>query len=660
MGSPDRSGGRSLGYRSVTTTTAPARPVDPVDAVPPLPKLTVLGVQHVLAFYAGAVIVPLVISQGLGLSQQDTIHLINADLFTCGIASIIQSAGLGRRIGVRLPLLQGVTFTAVSPIIAIGLASGGGTQGLAAVYGSIIIAGLVTFFGAPYFARLLKYFPPVVTGTLLTVMGTTLIGVAAGDVVRWGESDPAAMVPGLLYALGTLAVIVLVQRIFKGFLATISVLIGLVFGTGVAAVLGHTDFSGVASAAPVGVTQPFFFGWPAFSLTGVISMIIVMAITAVETTGDVFATGEVVGKRITPRHIAAALRADGLSTTLGGVLNSFPYTCFAQNVGLVRLTRVKSRWVVTAAGVIMIILGVLPKAGAIVAAIPAPVLGGASLAMFANVAVVGIQTLGKVDMHDNRNAVIVSTSIGLAMLVTLQPTIAQAVPAWLQILFGSGVTLGSIVAIVLNLLFFHVGRQKGPDVAVAHGRPVRLDEVNAMSKEEFVAAFGGLFPVTWPVARAWEDRPFESTEELREAFQQVVLSAGPDEQRALIDSYHDIAELVLTDPEEATADVRALQETGSLALAGDRLDDRDRTEIAALSQAYREKHGMPWVVSLANLASRGQLVGDGWHRVASSPARELVTAIAEVGHIADARFDALVADANPIRSAWARKFEQLS
>lgn len=642
----------------MTSTTAPVRPVDPVDAVPPLPKLTVLGVQHVLAFYAGAVIVPLVISQGLGLSTQDTIHLINADLFTCGIASIIQSAGLGRRIGVRLPLLQGVTFTAVSPIIAIGLASGGGTQGLAAVYGSIIIAGLATFFGAPYFAKLLKYFPPVVTGTLLTVMGTTLIGVAAGDVVRWGQADPAKMGPGLVYALGTLAVIVLVQRIFKGFMATISVLIGLVAGTAVAAALGHTDFSGVATAAPIGITAPFFFGWPAFSLTGVISMIIVMAITAVETTGDVFATGEVVGKRITPRHIAAALRADGLSTTLGGVLNSFPYTCFAQNVGLVRLTRVTSRWVVTAAGVIMIILGLLPKAGAIVAAIPAPVLGGASLAMFANVAVVGIQTLGKVDMHDNRNAVIVSTSIGLAMLVTLQPTIAQAVPSWLQIIFGSGVTLGSIVAIILNLLFFHVGRRRGPDVAMAHGRPVRLDEVNAMSKDEFVDAFGGLFPVSWPVARAWDDRPFESTEELREAFQHVVLTASPEEQRALIDSYHDISELLLTDPEQAAEDIRALQETGSLAV--NRLDDRDRTEIAALSQAYRDRHGMPWVVCLANLAGRKQLVGDGWHRVASSPARELVTAVTEVGHIADARFDALVADANPIRSAWARKLEQLN
>ena len=642
----------------MSTVEAPARIVDPVDAVPPVPKLAVLGVQHVLAFYAGAVIVPLVIAQGLGLSPEDTIHLINADLFTCGIASIIQSAGLGRHIGVRLPLLQGVTFTAVSPIIAIGLAYGGGTDGLAQVYGSIIIAGLVTFFGAPYFAKLLRFFPPVVTGTLLTIMGTTLIGVAAGDVVSWGQADEAMMGPGLLYAFGTLAVIVAVQRIFKGFMATISVLIGLVLGTAVAALLGHTDFSGVASAAPIGLTTPFFFGWPAFSLAGAVSMIIVMAITAVETTGDVFATGEVVGKRITPRHISNALRADGLSTALGGVLNSFPYTCFAQNVGLVRLTRVKSRWVVTAAGAIMIVLGLIPKAGAIVAAIPAPVLGGASLAMFANVAVVGIQTLGKADLHDNRNAVIVSTSIGLAMLVTLQPGIADAVPSWLSIIFGSGVTLGAIVAILLNLVFFHLGRKTGPDVALSGGRPVRLDEVNKMTREEFCETFGSLFPVTWPVDRAWEQRPFEDTQALRAAFQSAVLSADEDEKRALVGSYHDIAELLLTDPESAPDDVIALQETGSLAV--DRLDDRDRSEIAAVSEAYRARHSMRWVVCLANLADRGQLVEEGWRRVANSSERELVTAVDEVGDIADARFDALVADANPIRSAWIRKFEQLA
>ena len=212
-------------------------------------------------------------------------------------------------------------------------------------------------------------------------------------------------------------------------------------------------------------------------------MIVVMLITAVETTGDVFATGEIVEKRIGKEDIARALRADGLATTIGGVFNSFPYTCFAENVGLVRLTRVKSRYVVATAGLIMVVIGLIPKAGAIVAGIPHPVLGGAALAMFATVAVVGFQTLSRVDFHDHRNVVIVATSVGLAMYVTAQPDVAKAVPDWAQIILGSGITLGSITAIVLNFVFHHVGSSRGPAVAGAPGALVRLSEVNEMSRE---------------------------------------------------------------------------------------------------------------------------------------------------------------------------------
>ena len=621
---------------SETATTAQVK--DPVDQVPPVGKLAVLGVQHVLAFYAGAVVVPLVIASGLGLDSATTIHLINADLFTCGIASIIQSAGLGPRIGVRLPLLQGVTFTAVSPLIAIGLANGGGVAGLGAMYGSIIAAGLLTFLAAPLFARLLRFFPPVVTGTLLTIMGTTLMNVAASDIVSWGTNaeagqDAAALtVRGLCYALFTLAVIVAVQWLFKGFVATISVLIGLVVGTLAALLLGDADFSAVGSSAVIGVTTPFYFGLPRFTVAGIISMVIVMAITAVETTGDVFATGEVVGRRITSEHIANALRADGLSTLLGGILNSFPYTCFAQNVGLVRLSRVKSRWVVTAAGGIMIVLGLLPKAGA----------------------VVGIQTLQKVDLHDNRNSVIVSTSIGLALLVTLQPQLAEMVPGWLQIFFGSGVTLGAIVAIVLNVLFFHVGPHRTPDVAVSDGRKISLEAVNQMSEADFVSTFGSLFSgSTWPVERAGQARPFASVGALREAFEEAVLTASPADQKALVSGYYDIAELI----DEGQGDRQAQLDTGSIAL--DRMDDVQRSEIAAASAAYSERFGMPLVVCVANLASREQMIADAWRRVEHSPEFERRVALGQVVDIAENRFDKLVADANPVRTAWARKFEQL-
>src|SRR3954447_17751581 len=475
-------------------TRAPARRKHPVDEVPPVGKLALYGIQHVLAFYAGAVVVPILLAGAIGLSERELIHLINADLFTCGIASIIQSVGIWK-IGVKLPLLQGVTFTAVSPMIAIGLAAGGGTDGLLVIYGAVLVAGLFTFLIAPYFSRLIRFFPPVVTGSVITIIGIALLPVAAADAAGGAgpDLDPTSG-KNMAYALGTLALIVLIQRMFKGFMATVAVLIGLVVGTVVAYILGDAHFDAVVTSSWFGVTTPFYFGWPKFSLAAIVSMIVVMLITAVETTGDVFATGEIVDKRVGRKDIAAALRADGVATMIGGVLNSFPYTCFAENVGLVRLTQVKSRWVVAMAGGFMILIGLVPKAGAVVAGIPAPVLGGAALAMFATVAVVGIQTLGKVDFNDHRNVVIVATSLGLAMLVTSQPKIAEAVPSWAQIILGSGITLGSLTAILLNILFHHVGRSRGAAVAGMPGEhQVRLDDVNAMSLEEFVATFGKLF-----------------------------------------------------------------------------------------------------------------------------------------------------------------------
>ena len=641
----------------------PSSAPHPVDQVPPFGKLTILGIQHVLAFYAGAVVVPLFIARQLGLDEETLIHLINADLLTCGIATIIQSAGIGRFIGVKLPLIQGVTFTAVSPLIAIGAAAtpagADPKTGLATMYGSIIAVGLLVFLVAPFFAKLLRFFPPVVTGTLLTVMGTTLLSVSADDILRWTDDAPAGTkaaltYESLAYAIGTIVIIILVQRLFKGFMGTLSVLLGLVIMTGVAFAMGKTNFAGVGNASWVAVTHPFFFGLPQFSVTAIIAMIIVMAVTAVETTGDVFATGEVVGKRIAPRDVANALRADGLSTLLGGVLNSFPYTCFAQNVGLVRLTRVSSRWVVTTAGVFMIILGLLPKAAAIVAAIPSPVIGGASLAMFANVAVVGIQTLAKVDLRDNRNAVIVSTSIGLALLVTLKPGIVSVMPSWLQIIFGSGVTIGSLTAIILNLLFFHIGRQASPDVAVVDGKKINLDDVNAMDRDQFVATFSSMFSAhTWPVERAWESRPFASVSELRSSFENAVLAATQQEAEELIASYSDIVSLVL----DGQGDEQSLADTANLSV-GD-LTDKEAEELRALASAYRKKFGRPLVICVDNVVDRKHLLESGWRRVEHSPAREARFALGEVIDIADLRFDQLVADANPMRAAWDAGVERL-
>jgi OHCU decarboxylase len=632
------------------TLEKPRAAKHPVDEVLPVPKLAVYGFQHVLAFYAGAVIVPILLANSIGLTTEQLIHLINADLFTCGIASIIQSVGFWK-IGVRLPLLQGVTFTAVSPMIAIGLAAGGGTDGLLVIYGAVIVAGLFTFLIAPFFSKLIRFFPPVVTGSVITIIGIALLPVAAADAA--GGAGPTLDPTNpkyLAYAMGTLALIVLIQRVFKGFMATVAVLIGLVVGTLVAWILGDAHFDAVATSSWFGVTTPFYFGWPKFAAAAIVSMIVVMLITAVETTGDVFATGEIVEKRIVREDIARALRADGLATTLGGILNSFPYTCFAENVGLVRLTRIKSRYVVAAAGVIMIILGLLPKAAAIVAGIPHPVLGGAALAMFATVAVVGIQTLSRVDFHDHRNVVIVATSLGLAMYVTAQPDVAKAVPDWAQIIFGSGITLGSITAILLNLVFFHIGKSYGPAVAGTPGASIRLDQVNEMSREEFVRTFSALFQgPDWVVERAYAQRPFSDTHDLRRSFQEALFAASPEEQEQLIGSYPDLGSLSVAEGEEGE---RSKEDQSVLGLT--RLAEQEQQELASLTQAYRDRFGFTLIMAVRDHENFAQLLRHGWERLNNSPTQEHAAALIEIAKIATHRFDQLVAEANPIHSARTR------
>jgi xanthine permease len=635
----------------------------PVDQVLPPGQLAVYGFQHVLAFYAGAVIVPILLAGAIGLSGQQLAFLINADLFTCGIASIIQAVGFWK-IGVRLPLLQGVTFTAVAPMIAIGTANGGGVDGLLAIYGAVIVAGIFTFFIAPFFSRLLRLFPPVVTGTVITVIGFTLVPVAALDA---GGGNPEAAdfgsLQNLAFAGGTLLFILVIYRFFRGFLSTIAVLLGLVVGSAVAAAFGIVDFSGVGQAGWVGVTTPFYFGFPTFGVAAIVSMIVVMLITAVETTGDVFATGEIVEKRIRREDIARAIRADGLATTLGGLLNSFPYTCFAENVGLVRLTRVRSRWVVAAAGAIMIVFGLLPKMGAIVAAVPRPVLGGAALVLFATVGVIGIQTLSRVDFHDERNVIIVAVSVGLALIPVAFPTFYQNFPDELQIIVGSGITMGSLTAILLNLVFNVLGGKMNlvdeVDPTPRHPEKLTLDQVNHLSREEFVERFGSLFQGPPRIAEAaYNERPFESVYELRRAFQDAMFDAPPERQLELIRSYPGLGRMVETD--QASMDVGISQEdyemlkTASVgrvlgpeslrdqSSAGlDRLTPEEYENFHRLNNAYREKFDFPLIVCVRE-HTKETILSNGEARLKNPPAQERATALVEVAKIANLRLQDLV------------------
>lgn len=632
---------------SAETAAKLKKRVHPVDEVLPIPKLATYGFQHVVAFYAGAVLVPILIASAIDLPSEELVKLITADLFTCGIASIIQAVGFWK-IGVRLPLLQGVTFTGVSPIIAIGLAHGGGAASLLYVYGAVIVAGVFTFLIAPIFVKLLRFFPPVVTGTLITIIGLCLVPVGAHDAVtnpHTGEID-ASNLRWLLYAAGTIAIIVGIQRLFRGFVATIAVLLGLAIGCAVAFALGDMSFEKVGAASAIGFTEPFVFGMPKFDVVACLTMIIVLLITAVESTGSTMATGEIVGKRIKASDIGNVLRADGLATAIGGVFNSFPYTAFSENVGLVRLTGVKSRWVVAAAGVIMILLGFLPKVAAVVSSIPQPVLGGAALTLFATVAVVGIQTLGKVDFTDHRNLIIVTTSIGLALWVTSYPDVAKALPSGIDLLFGSGISIGAIAAIALNIVFFHLG-SRGP--RVAGGGSITLDEVNAMTKERFTEVFGKVVQnVPWAVERTFERRPFAETTALREAFQDAVLTGSSEQQLELIRAFPDLG------AEDETGHALAVDH-----VALSNLDEDDHDDVVELAGAYREHFGFPLIICAKETERFDRVLQNGWSRMDNSLGAEKSFALIEIAKIVNYRFSDLVADANPIAAARFSRFSEL-
>ena len=428
-------------------TTARDR-AHPVDEVLPYGEMALLGLQHVLVMYAGAIAVPLIVGGVLRLPKDQIAFLINADLFACGVATLIQSVGLWR-FGIRLPVVMGVTFAAVGPLVAMA-ASGVAITG---IFGAVIAAGVFTMLAAPFVSRLVRYFPPLVTGTVITVIGITLLRIginwAGGGVGAKDFGDPLNLAVVAL----VLATILAINKLFTGFIANIAVLLGLVAGFAAGMALGMVDLAGVRDADWIALVYPFRFGPPSFELGAIVSLCVVMIVVMIESTGMFLALGEICDKRIGTSEIARGLAADGLGTLIGGVFNTFPYTSFSQNVGLVGVTGVKSRWVVAVAGVILIVLGLLPKLGTIVASIPQPVLGGAGLVMFGMVAATGIRILARVDYGRRHNLLIIAVSIAVGMIPLVAPTFFAQVPRWLGPVVNTGITLATISALLLNVLF---------------------------------------------------------------------------------------------------------------------------------------------------------------------------------------------------------------
>lgn len=414
----------------------------------------VLGLQHVLAMYSGGILVPLLIGAALHFTPQQMAYLISADIFMTGIGTLLQLKST-RLTGIAMPVVLGSAIQSVSPLINIG-----GTLGIGAMYGATISAGVFVFLIAGLFARLREFFPPIVTGSLITVIGFALIPVGiqnlgGGDVAAKSFGSPANLAIGTF----TIAIIVLVSLLAKGFTKAISILLGIVLGTAFAAILGKVSLAPVAAASWFHLPTPFFLGVPTFHSSAIVTMIIIALTSMIESTGVYFALADLTGRKLTNQDMAKGYRAEGLAVVLSGLFNTFPYSTFSQNVGVVRLSGVKTKQPIYYAAVILILIGLLPKFGALATIIPTSVLGGAMIVLFGTIGIQGTTILRTVDFGKERNLMIAAISIGAGIGVTVYPQIFQQLPELIRLVIENAVVVTSVLAVFLNIVL--PGREKG-------------------------------------------------------------------------------------------------------------------------------------------------------------------------------------------------------
>lgn len=419
---------------------------DAVDAAPPIYKAIPLALQHVLIAYGGIITTPIVVGLAIGLKPDALATLIAANLCVAGAATILQTLGVWR-FGAKLPILMGATFTAIGPAIVLG-----DKYGLPAVFGATIVSGVLATIIAPWFGKLLRFFPPIVTGSVIAIIGISLLPTSA-DLIQGEEGSPGYnSMSSFLLALITVAIVIGVDRLGRGMFKQLAILLGLIVGTIIAAPMGKVDFSSVGDGPLFNPPMPFAFGPPEFILAAILPMVIVQFVAMVETTGDVLAIGEIVGQKVGVKEVTNALYADGASTAIGAIFTPFALVSFANNVGLVQITKMFSRHVVAIAGGMFIIVGLFGPLGNFAAALPKPVLGGITVVMFGTIAGVGIKILGRADLSSSRNIYIIAISFAFGMIPVGAPHFWDGFPPLLQPVLSTGIAAGGIAAFLLNLI----------------------------------------------------------------------------------------------------------------------------------------------------------------------------------------------------------------
>ena len=408
-------------------------------------KNFILSVQHLLAMYAGAILVPIIVGTSLKFSAEEIAYLVTVDIFMCGVATFLQA---NKVTGTGLPIVLGCTFTAVAPMILIGQ-----TKGLDVLYGSLLISGILVVLIAPFFSYLVKFFPPVVTGSVVTIIGINLMPVAMNYLAGGEGAKNYGDTKNLILGGVTLLIILILQRFTKGFLKSIAILIGLAIGTALAGIFGMVDIKQVGDAHWFGFPVPFRFSGFRFDVSSILVFFIVAVVSLIESTGVYHALSEITGRKLERKDFRKGYTAEGLAIILGSIFNAFPYTAYSQNVGLVSLSGAKKNNVICGMVILLLICGCIPKLGALANIIPLPVLGGAMIAMFGMVMAYGVSILGNINFQNQNNLLIIAISVGLGAGISAVPQAFKGLGEQFAWLTQNGIVLGAISAIILNFFF---------------------------------------------------------------------------------------------------------------------------------------------------------------------------------------------------------------
>ncbi|MDG3141784.1 purine permease [Streptococcus suis] len=415
-----------------------------IDDKPPVGVSLVLALQHILAAFAGIIAVPLVVAGALQLSVEDTAIMVSASIFVAGLATILQSKGLGP-VGSRVSGMMGTDFTFANPAISVG-----SRFGIAGIVGATIAGALVEILLSRFIRPLMRFFPPLITGTVVALIGITLLPVSMDWAAGGSGANDYGSVENITIAAVVMVFTLLLNYYGKGLWSTASVFIGMIFGYSLCIFLGKVDLSAVHNAAWFALPKVFNYG-VTFNLSAILSFVPAYVVSLIGTVGIMMAIGEASDFKMTSERAANGVLADGVGSMLAGLFGAGPNTAFSQNVGLITLTKVSSRYVMIIAGLLLAFLGVFPKLSALIAIMPQPVLGGVGVIMFGLVAAQGIKTLATVKIGD-RELLIISVAFALGIGVTVRPELLVGLPVPIQMILSSGISTGTLAALLLNLV----------------------------------------------------------------------------------------------------------------------------------------------------------------------------------------------------------------